>query len=181
MTVKTHVRDYSRSTLAPRHRAVVRAFAEAFFFDPDAPFAEGELDALVRECDGFISPASKTLRFGLRMVLEALRLLPILVVGRFALFEDLPTQARIHMLERMERSKFVLYTLIVIGYKTILAVLFFEDPRELAATGYPGPERKRWLRMAGAGGGVNRAHRGPAMSGTSGTSETSEKTLRASA
>jgi hypothetical protein len=144
--VATHVRDYARTTLSPRHRRVVRAFTEAFFFDPEAPFAEGQLDAVVVQCDGFVSPASKTLRFGLRLVLDALRLIPIFVIGKFALFDDLSVEARVEMLDRMERSRFVLFTLMVVAYKTILAVLFFEDPRELEAMGYPGPERKRWKR-----------------------------------
>jgi hypothetical protein len=140
----THVRDYARTTLRPRHQRTVRAFAEAFFFDETAPFPEGKLDAIVPECDRFVSPASKTLRFGLVVILDVMRLLPLLVIGRFALFEDVPVKDRVRMLEKMEASRFVPFTLFVVAYKTILAVLFFEDPRELAAMRYPGPDRKRW-------------------------------------
>lgn len=139
-----HVRDYARTTLAPRHARALRAFAEAFFYDESSPFPEGRLDALVAECDAFVSPASKTLRFGLRAILEILRLVPLLVLGRFALFEDLDVRARVKMLERMESSRFVPFTLMVVAYKTVLAVLFFEDPAELRAMRYPGPERVRW-------------------------------------
>ncbi len=144
--VETHVRDYARTTLAPRHRRVVRAFTEAFFVDPDVPFGDGQLDRAVEECDRFVSPASKTLRFGLRAVLDAIRLVPILVVGKFALFDDLPVETRVRMLQKMESSRFVLFALMLVAYKTILAILFFEDPRELSAMRYPGPERTRWKR-----------------------------------
>jgi hypothetical protein len=144
--VATHVRDYARTTLSPRHRRVVHAFTEAFFFDPENPFPEGRLDAVVKDCDGFVSPASKTLRFGLRLILDVMRLIPVLVVGKLALFDELPVEKRVEMLDRMETSKFILFTLMVVAFKTILAVVFFEDPRELKAMGYPGPERKRWKR-----------------------------------
>jgi hypothetical protein len=139
----THVRDYARRTFARRHLQVIAAFAEALFDDPAAPFEPGQLEALAANCDQFVSPASKTLRFGLRTILDVLRWLPLLVIGRFATFEELPLPDRVKMLGRMERARPPL-PLMLVAYKTILAMLFFEDPRELAATGYPGPERRRW-------------------------------------
>jgi hypothetical protein len=139
----THVRDYARRTFAPRHLQVIATFAEALFHDPAAPFEPGQLEALATNCDQFVSPASKTLRFGLRAILDVLRWLPLLVIGRLATFEELPLADRIRMLERMERARPPL-PLMLVAYKTILAMLFFEDPKELAATGYPGPERQRW-------------------------------------
>jgi len=138
--VALHVRDYTRRTFAPRHRRVLRAFAEA------------RLDALVENCDDFVSRASKTLRFGLTGILDAIRWLPILVIHRFSTFEELSTADRVTMLERMDRAAPPL-PLMLVAYKTILAMLFFEAPRELTDIGYPGPERERWKRalpMAGA-------------------------------
>jgi hypothetical protein len=36
----------------------------------------------------------------------------------------------------------------LIAFKTLLSMYFFEDPSELRAMGYPGDERKRWLKIA---------------------------------
>jgi hypothetical protein len=140
---RLHVRDYARTTLKPRHRPVVRAFAEALFHQA-VPVPEARLDAFAGEVDRFISPASKTLRFGLLLMLDVIRWLPLLVVGRPALFEDLPLAVRITLLERLEGSRFTPLTLILVAYKTMMTVLFFEESTELAATGYPGDARERW-------------------------------------
>jgi hypothetical protein len=143
--VALHVRDYRRTTFGPGHRRVLRAFAEALFYDETAPFAPGQLDALVEDCDDFVSRASKTLRFGLVGILLVMRWLPPFLVRRFSTFEELSLADRVAMLERMDRGAPPL-PLLVVAYKTLLAMLFFEAPRELAAMGYPGPERSRWKR-----------------------------------
>jgi hypothetical protein len=71
--------------------------------------------------------------------------LPVVVVGRFAAFDDLPIPKRTEMLERMDRSRFSLFPLIVVAFKTMLTVTYYEDDERLRAIGYPGEERKRWL------------------------------------
>lgn len=63
-------------------------------------------------------------------------------------FEDLDVNARVRLLERMERSRFTPLVLAFVAYKTLLTMMFFEMPEELRAMGYPGLERKRWLRTA---------------------------------
>ncbi len=138
-------RDFARTTLRPRHRAVVRALGEAMFTG-DEPLAEADLDALVESADGFMSPASKTLRFGLTGMLDILRFLPLLVVGRFAAFDDLSREDRVKMLGRMDASRFVPFTLIVVAFKTMLTIAFFEDEARQRAIGYPGPEREHYKR-----------------------------------
>ena len=70
-------KDFRRTTLRPRHRPIVRALAEALF-SPDGEATPERLDAFVDEVDDFISPASKTLRFGLVMMLGILRWSPLL-------------------------------------------------------------------------------------------------------
>lgn len=145
MTPVLATKDYRRTTLAPRHRPVVRALAEAFF-SPDGEVADERLDALVDDVDRYMSPASKTLRFGLLLMLTVIQLSPLLY-GRVRSFTDLDREARIHHLERLEASRVPQLPLLVIAYKTLLTMLFYEDPRELAALGYPGAERKRWLRV----------------------------------
>lgn len=138
-------KDFARRTLAPRHRPVVRALAEAMY-SPDGEVPAARLDAFVDDVDGFISPASKTLRFALKLMLDAIRLLPIVVVGRPSLFEDLDCATRVKMLERMDRHRFSPLTLVLVAYKTLMTIAFYEHPDELRGLGYPGEERRRYER-----------------------------------
>jgi hypothetical protein len=59
-------------------------------------------------------------------------------------FEALAVEERLTHLERLERSKIRQLPLLVVAYKTVLTMLFYEDPGEQHALGYPGAERKRW-------------------------------------
>jgi hypothetical protein len=138
-------KDFQRTTLRPRHRPIVRALAEALF-SPDGEATPERLDAFVDEVDHFISPASKTLRFGLVVMLNVLRWSPLLF-GKFRPFDDMSVDERVAHLERLDRSKVKQLPLIVVAYKTVMTMLFYEDEKELAALGYPGPERKRYLRV----------------------------------
>ncbi len=136
-------KDYRRTTLKPRHRPVVRALAEAFF-SPDGEVSDARLEALIDELDAFVSPASKTLRFGLVMVLALIQWSPLLY-GRPSTFTGLDREARIRHLDRLEASRIVQLPLLVVAYKTVMTMLYYEHEDELAWLGYPGPERKRWL------------------------------------
>lgn len=138
-------KDFRRTTLKPRHRPLVRALAEALF-SPNGEATPERLDAFVDEVDAFMSPASKTLRFGLVMMLHVLRWSP-LFFGRFRLFEDMTVDERVSHLERLDHSKVKQLPLIVVAYKTVLTMIFYEDEEELRGLGYPGPERKRYLNV----------------------------------
>lgn len=142
MVPRLATKDYARTTLTERHRPMVRALAEALF-SPDGEVSEERLDAFVDEVDRFISPASKTLRFGLVLMLFVLRWSPLLY-GRLRLFDEMPVADRIHHLERLDRSKIKQLPLLVVAYKTVMSMLFYEDEAELTGIGYPGAERKRW-------------------------------------
>ena len=141
----SRTRDFARTTLRARHRAVVRGFAEAMFTDEDL-IAARRLDSFVDEFDGLISPASKTLRAALVFMIDVLRLAPLAVIGRFSLFEDLSLQDRTRMLQGMETSSFAPFTLLFVALKTLMTMAYFEDASELASIGYPGPERERYKR-----------------------------------
>jgi hypothetical protein len=140
----TRTKDFRRTTLRPRHRPIVRALAEAFF-SPDGQVAASRLDSFIDEVDSFISPTSKTLRFGLLMLLEILRWSPLLYL-RFRAFDDLTLEERLVHLERLEKSRFGRLAMVVVAYKTIMTMLFYENEDELRALGYPGPARQRWRR-----------------------------------
>ena len=138
-------RPYERRTLRARHRAVVRALAEVLF-SPDGEVDAGRLDRFVGDVDRFLSPASKTLRWGLLVILDLLRWAPILMLRRLSAFESLSRADRTRMVEAMERSRSARLALVVVAYKTVMTILFFESPEELKLIGYPGAERHRYRR-----------------------------------
>ena len=123
----------------------MRALTEAFFTD-DEPLAPARLDAYVDDVDDHMSRASKTLRFGLVLMIEALRLLPPLLVRRLALFDDLALEERVTMLQRMDRSSFPIFPLIIVAFKTLMTMGWFEDEKMLRSMGYPGEARERYKR-----------------------------------
>ena len=85
-----HVRDFQRATLKPRHRAVVAALGEAYFSEGD-PFSSERREAMADDVDGAVSNASKTLRFGLTLMLDALRFAPVFLLRKLTAFEDMLT------------------------------------------------------------------------------------------
>ena len=136
-------KDYRRTTFAARHVPVLRALAEALF-SPDGELDDAALDALARDVDRFVSPASKTLRFGLKLMLDVVNLSP-LFFGTLRTFAALPVDARIRHLERLEASRVAQLPLLVVSYKTMMTMLFYDDPERLRAIGYS-HERARWRR-----------------------------------
>lgn len=159
-------KDFERTTLKLGHKVVVRALAEAMFSHDGEVEAE-RLDAFVDDVDGFISPASKTLRFGLLVMLFALRWSPLFFL-RFTPFDALTVDERVRHIERLERSKIKQLPLLVVAYKTVLTMIFYEDEQEQRAIGYPGDERRRWkmgarpVQPTSLPGGAARASRGAA-------------------
>ena len=137
-------KDFKRTTLGPGQRPIVRALAEALF-SPDGEVSSERLDAFVDDADAFLSPASKTLRFGLVLMLYVINLSPLFFF-RFKSFASLSVDDRVKHLERLEHSKVRQLPLLVVAYKTVLTMLFYEDEEEQRALGYPGAERKRWQR-----------------------------------
>lgn len=133
--------------LSPRHRSMVRAIAGALFEHDDGP-TDAQLDAVVSAYEAHIGALSAQLRPVLLLSLDLVRWLPLLLFVAARPFDELDVAARVRLLERMERSRVVPLVLAFVAYKTLLTMLFFETPEELRAMGYPGAERKRWLRAA---------------------------------
>lgn len=119
--------------------------AEALFTN-DEPLTAKRLDDFVIEIDRLISPASKTLRWGLMRLLELLNCIPIFVIGKLSLYENLSLEDRLKVLQRLERSQFPPFLLSFVAYKTLLSLVYFEDEQELTKLGYPGPARERYKR-----------------------------------
>jgi hypothetical protein len=134
---------------AERHRRVVRALGEALFHHDAGPRPE-QLDALAARYEEHLGAVSGTLRFSLLVTLDVVRWLPVFFGAALAPFEDLAIAARASLLERLERSRTVTLVLLFVAHKTLLSMIFFEDPDELRAMGYPGDGvRRTWLRAAG--------------------------------
>jgi hypothetical protein len=121
--------------------------AEAYFAY-DGPMDPVRLETFSQEVDRAVSTASKTLRFGLLLMLDVIMWSPLFLIGRFSTFEGLSLEDRGRFLTKLEHSKIVPLALIFVAWKTLLTMLFFEEPSELKALGYPGDDRKRYLTVA---------------------------------
>ena len=139
-------KDFTRRAFSDGHRVVLRALAEALFSE-DADVPAARLDSFVVDVDGFVSPASRTLRFGLVMMLRFIQLSPMLLFFSFSRFENLDVARRVELLGRIDRSRVGLVSLVLVAYRTIMTMVFYEDPHELALLGYPGDARKVLLRL----------------------------------
>jgi hypothetical protein len=133
--------------LAPHQRAMFRALGEALFFHAAGP-RPAQLDALAEGMERHLEPVSRTQRTLLLLALELVRWLPLLLFVAARPFEDVSVDERVRILERMDRSHATLLLMPLVAFKSIMAMHFFEDADELRAMGYPGDERKRWLKIA---------------------------------
>ena len=134
-----------RRTLTPRDRVIVRSIAEAMF-GQDGEVSDARLDAHVGEVDAYISAASAQVRFGLRLALFVVRIAPLLCLFRLRTLERMSVDDRVALLSRLERSRIALLSLAFIGWRTVMTLVFYEDPAELRAIGYAGEERLRYKR-----------------------------------
>jgi hypothetical protein len=136
-----------RSTLTCGDRIVLRAVAEAMF-SQDGEVEGGRLDAHLDEVDAFISNASKLTRVGLRLALFVVRLAPVLLFFRMRMFESLSVDERVSVLTRLERSRFAELSLAFIGWRSVMTIVFYEQPAELEALGYSSERKVHKRRLA---------------------------------
>lgn len=134
-----------RITLTPRDRRTVGAIAEAMFSD-DGALEPARVRAHVDAVDALVSSASRFVRWGLRLALLAVRLSPILLGLRLRLFESLPPDRRVALLERLEAAGTTL-SLAFVGWRSIMTLVFYEDAAELRRIGYAGDARSRYRRL----------------------------------
>jgi hypothetical protein len=128
-------------------RAVVRALGEALFHHQAGP-TPGQLDTLVAGVEAHLQPVSRPQRTALLLALLLVRWLPVLLWVAPDTFEAVSVPKRLRILERMDRSKALILLMPLVAFKTLFAMLFFEQPAELRAMGYPGDDRKRWRVLA---------------------------------
>jgi hypothetical protein len=134
-------------TFSDRQRAVVRALGEALFHHADGPTPE-QLDTLVAHVEAHLAPVSRPQRAALLGAILLVQWLPVLLWVAPDTFEAVSVPKRLRILERMDRSRLTIMLMPLVAFKTLFSMIFFEQPSELRAMGYPGDERKRWLRQA---------------------------------
>ena len=137
--------DVERRCLRGSERRVVRAIAEAMFSE-DGEVDAARLDAHVHEVDAHVTSASRVLCLGLRLLLLVVRISPVLLFFRFRTLEKLSVAERVVVLARLERSRFTGLSLAFVGWRTVMTLVFYEDPVELRALGYTSNERSRYKR-----------------------------------
>lgn len=134
-------------SLSDRQRATVRALGEALFHHADGP-TPLQLDELVAGVEAHMRPVSRPQRAALLLALLLVRWLPVLLWVAPEPFDAVSVPKRLRILERMDRSRALVLLMPLVAFKTLFSLLFFEQPDELRAMGYPGDARKRWLRPA---------------------------------
>ena len=136
----------ARFILRPRHRVVLRALGDALFAHDDGPRRGPARRPRRTDSRAHLTPVSlRPSRFGLL----AARSHPVAAAAAargVRPFDDLPAERRVRILERMERSRAAPLLLPLVAYKTLLSLLFFEDPTSSGRWGTPATERKRWLK-----------------------------------
>lgn len=137
--------DVERRCLRASERRVVRAIAEAMFSE-DGEVDGARLDAHVLEVDAHVTAASPMLCLGLRLLLLVVRIAPVLLFFRLRTLENLSVAERVVVLSRLERSRFTGLSLAFVGWRTVMTLVFYEDPVELRALGYTSNERSRYKR-----------------------------------
>lgn len=131
--------------LRPRHRHLVRAFAQALLAIPEE---DTVLDELVDRFEAHLGAVSRALRPLLLLALDWIRWLPLVLLVAWRPFDELAVEQRCALLERIDRSRSPLLFLPLVAYKTLLSMMHFEGARELRALGYSVSERTRWKRVA---------------------------------
>jgi len=134
-------RDWQRTTFGPFGKRVLFALAEAFFTDPDDPADRGAAQRfawLVDDVDDFISQASPSLRWGTRIAALLVELAPLFFIGRFARCSSLPLEERERYLSKVEASAVPRVAVLVVMFKTLMTVLYFEHPEAAPHLGYDG-------------------------------------------
>lgn len=140
-------RDWERTTFGPFTRRTIVGLAEAFFTEPGAPHDEHDrardrYEWTANEADSYVSNASFQMRAGMWLMLVVLELAPLFVVGRLSRCSSLPVDARVHYLEKIDRGRVVLLALFVTVWKTLLTILYFENPEAAATLGYDGKHER---------------------------------------
>jgi hypothetical protein len=147
--------DWGRSGFSARARRVAFAFTEALLSDEDE---NGELiparpevcELAVGGLDQAVGNGSADLRRGFAVLAVAMEWLPLLLLFTPTRMSRLPLARRVAYLEALEASSIGWLSMLFIAFKVPLCIPAFEEPGELAATGFdrPGTASRRALPLA---------------------------------
>jgi hypothetical protein len=136
--------DWRGHGLSARARHVARAAAEALLADEDGAghlvaCPEKTLDRAVEALDRAVFRGSADVRRGFGVLSFALEWLPIFVIGAPSRMSQLSLGRRVHYLEALESSRIGLLAMLMVAFKVPLCIPAFEEPEELARTGFDRP------------------------------------------
>lgn len=115
-------------------------------FSQDGEVESERLDAHLDEVDAYVSAASRPIRAGLRIALFVVSIAPMLLLFRMRRIDSLSVEERVCVLSRLERSRITNLSLMFIGWRTVMTLVFYENAEELRRLGYSGDERKVYKR-----------------------------------
>jgi hypothetical protein len=131
-------RDWENRALSARQKAVARALAEAMFDDGTTDGMAERLAWTIDELDKLLGFAGYVTRFGLKVLLFVLQVLPVFMGFGFARMSGLKRKQRLAFLESVEQSRVPFVSTAYFAWKTALTVTYFEHPDALLETGYTG-------------------------------------------
>jgi hypothetical protein len=134
-----------RPVLGATERRVLHAVAEALF-DGCSDVSQGRLRSHVEDVDALLGAASRRVQWGLRLAIWLVRLSPVLLGMSFARLDALPVARRVAVLSALERSRWTSLLLPFVGVRTVMMLVFYEHPTELAAIGFRPHARARYTR-----------------------------------
>jgi hypothetical protein len=137
-------RDWGRHAFGEKSQRVAFALVEAMLSDEDGagrlvPAPAEHCRQVVEGVDISIGAASRQARRSWRLGLWLVEFLPLLIIGRPRRMSHLPLSRRVHYLEQLEASRFGLLAALLGGLKVTICIHAFEQPQELASTGFDRP------------------------------------------
>lgn len=111
-----------------------------------APLSDNGIDRVLFSFEERRKRVSWQTNLALSLILFVHRFAPLLLGMSFFPLTSLSVEKRAHVLERLDHSRFVPFTLVFAGLKTMLAIDYLDGAPELSKIGYTGPSRKRHLR-----------------------------------
>lgn len=130
--------DVHRRTPAKVSEGTLRrsiAIAEVLFQTDAGPVDPARLAWVKDEFRSFLGHAGPWARFLAGACSLFTTVLGPLLCGKFSGFASLPIEERLRVLERLEASPFAL---VLLGIKTMLCILYYEQPEAAAEIGFDG-------------------------------------------
>ena len=140
--------------LSERERRIVRATAQALFFDGERDVPRARLDWLETELADYFEAISETARLAMRLGINTVELSPWLALRRPQRLSDLSVEARIRCLTYLEHSPVTPLAVVFFAVKIFLSSVYFEHPEAMVETGFDGlalqGERPDWPQQSKA-------------------------------